>query len=615
MRTCSSLRSVSVDRVAIVPTDRLAVRHAAADPVAEHRLRRAWEADAGAAELRRDRAGAATGPGSSTSRCATTWPSPASQGRGDVHHLVGHLHHARLPRRRHRAGAPAQPRLRACRTGTPCMTAKAVLTLDEVSGGRAILGVGAGHVEGEFELLGVDFAGRGARPRRVDRRRSVPRSLDEYPEYHGELFDIADVGLRPRPVHASRTSHLGRAAPPAGRAPGRRARRRLAAAGPRRRSMRRASSSSSAPRRAPGGDQPVDIGALVEHLYVGAVPDGLDMGPWSRDGRTRAHRRAAASIGRRREPPDPDAVPAADRSTSSSTRSSRSAPTSLAAAPTRPEPEPNVTMTRYGGGEHVLLEGKVAIVSGLGPGMGRDISLALAEQGADIVMGARPENRMAGAPTEVEALGRRALPCPRHHRPRRTASRIAAAAEDELGRLDILVNNAFHRRRRTTFDGRRPRRVARRRSTSTSSARLHLTKAAMPATEGAGGRPHRDDQHDVGPATSRPRYGAYAASKAALGDGHQDARPRAGPQYGIRVNGDPPRLHLGPVGGVVLRLARRAAGHHRGGGVRRDRVRRRASGTCPTRARSPGTVVYLASDLSKPVTGQSINVNCGHWIQ
>jgi alkanesulfonate monooxygenase SsuD/methylene tetrahydromethanopterin reductase-like flavin-dependent oxidoreductase (luciferase family) len=43
----------------------------------------------------------------------------------------------------------------------PAQTAKAFATLDRLSGGRAILGVGAGHVEGEFELLGADWAGRG----------------------------------------------------------------------------------------------------------------------------------------------------------------------------------------------------------------------------------------------------------------------------------------------------------------------------------------------------------------------------------------------------------------------------------------------------------------------
>ena len=44
----------------------------------------------------------------------------------------------------------------------PLMTAKAFLTLDAVSRGRAVLGVGAGHLEGEFAVLGTDFTTRGA---------------------------------------------------------------------------------------------------------------------------------------------------------------------------------------------------------------------------------------------------------------------------------------------------------------------------------------------------------------------------------------------------------------------------------------------------------------------
>ena len=60
----------------------------------------------------------------------------------------------------------------------PLVVAKAWATLDALSGGRAILGVGAGHVEGEFDVLGVPFADRGRlldeahrrRPRRARRR-------------------------------------------------------------------------------------------------------------------------------------------------------------------------------------------------------------------------------------------------------------------------------------------------------------------------------------------------------------------------------------------------------------------------------------------------------------
>lgn len=81
----------------------------------------------------------------------------------------------------------------------PLMTAKQWLTLDELSGGRALLGVGAGHVEREFELLGADFAGRGAA---LDEAIDVVRAAfaDEFPTAGGPAWPVADFGLRPRPV-------------------------------------------------------------------------------------------------------------------------------------------------------------------------------------------------------------------------------------------------------------------------------------------------------------------------------------------------------------------------------------------------------------------------------
>jgi probable F420-dependent oxidoreductase len=81
----------------------------------------------------------------------------------------------------------------------PLMSAKAFLTLDAVSHGRAVLGVGAGHVEKEFDLLGVDFARRGPL---LDEAIDVVRAAfaDEYPKADGPTWPVADAGLRPRPV-------------------------------------------------------------------------------------------------------------------------------------------------------------------------------------------------------------------------------------------------------------------------------------------------------------------------------------------------------------------------------------------------------------------------------
>jgi alkanesulfonate monooxygenase SsuD/methylene tetrahydromethanopterin reductase-like flavin-dependent oxidoreductase (luciferase family) len=81
------------------------------------------------------------------------------------------------------------------------MAAKAFLTLDELSDGRALLGVGAGHVQAEFELLGVDFASRGAV---LDDAIDVVRAAftDEYPAVSTPTVSVVDAGQRPRPRQA-----------------------------------------------------------------------------------------------------------------------------------------------------------------------------------------------------------------------------------------------------------------------------------------------------------------------------------------------------------------------------------------------------------------------------
>src|SRR5262249_33060289 len=84
----------------------------------------------------------------------------------------------------------------------PLMAAKAFLTLDNASRGRAIAGVGAGHVEAEFALLGADFDQRG---RRLDEAIDVVRAAfrDEFPAADGPTWPVRGAGLPPRPVGAA----------------------------------------------------------------------------------------------------------------------------------------------------------------------------------------------------------------------------------------------------------------------------------------------------------------------------------------------------------------------------------------------------------------------------
>ncbi|MGH9137027.1 MAG: TIGR03619 family F420-dependent LLM class oxidoreductase [Acidimicrobiales bacterium] len=75
----------------------------------------------------------------------------------------------------------------------PLQTAKAFASLDELSGGRVILGVGAGHLEPEFELLGVPFTERG---RRAD------ETIDAIRAAFRDEFGCPGFGQRPRPRQA-----------------------------------------------------------------------------------------------------------------------------------------------------------------------------------------------------------------------------------------------------------------------------------------------------------------------------------------------------------------------------------------------------------------------------
>jgi len=81
----------------------------------------------------------------------------------------------------------------------PFVSARAVQTLDLVSGGRAEVGIGAGWLESEWRAAGLDFASRG---RRLDEAVAVCKRLWSEPvvEHHGPFFAFPPVAFEPKPV-------------------------------------------------------------------------------------------------------------------------------------------------------------------------------------------------------------------------------------------------------------------------------------------------------------------------------------------------------------------------------------------------------------------------------
>ena len=88
------------------------------------------------------------------------------------------------------------------------------------------------------------------------------------------------------------------------------------------------------------------------------------------------------------------------------------------------------------------LDGRVALVTGAARGLGRAIALALAEAGADVALGLRDASADGGLADEVRALGRRALPVQLDVTRLDEVEAGVARCVEELGSLDLLVNNA-----------------------------------------------------------------------------------------------------------------------------------------------------------------------------
>lgn len=88
------------------------------------------------------------------------------------------------------------------------------------------------------------------------------------------------------------------------------------------------------------------------------------------------------------------------------------------------------------------LSDKIAVVTGASRGIGRAAALALADEGAHVVVSARTEGDLQLLVQEIEAKGVRALACAGDLSQQADVNRLAQIVHDTFGRVDILVNNA-----------------------------------------------------------------------------------------------------------------------------------------------------------------------------
>jgi NAD(P)-dependent dehydrogenase (short-subunit alcohol dehydrogenase family) len=258
-----------------------------------------------------------------------------------------------------------------------------------------------------------------------------------------------------------------------------------------------------------------------------------------------------------------------------------------------------------------LLDGRVAIVSGIGPGMGRAIALELARAGADVALGARREPALRAVATEVEALGRRTVCVPTDITDPEQCARLVETAGAELGGVDILVNNAFTEEDwHDPFDGFDPARWRAPIDVNVFGT-LQLSQAAVPHLKRAGGGSIIMIT-TLSVKNPIPLLAGYAASKRALTTAAQTMALELG-SSGIRVNCVAPG-HI--QGESLAQYFEWIAGRR---GVSPDDVADEIKAMnplhhIPSPTEIAGAVVFFASDLSRAITGQTLDVNCGRTM-
>jgi NAD(P)-dependent dehydrogenase (short-subunit alcohol dehydrogenase family) len=259
----------------------------------------------------------------------------------------------------------------------------------------------------------------------------------------------------------------------------------------------------------------------------------------------------------------------------------------------------------------VIVEKKTLVVSGVGPGLGREVARVALRDGANVVLGARSRERLEAAARELDPSGRRVAIAATDITDAACCEALVATAVDRFGGLDGVVQVAALDR---LFGGVMEASDDDWRASFATNVigPVHLVRAAAPALERRGGGAIVLIGSQSSMLPQIPQV-AYASAKGALHTAMYFMAQELGPKR-IRVNSVVPTWMWGPP------VQHWVEGEAKRRGVPVEAVVEEVRQRFPLRQIPADedvaeAVVFLCSDRARMITGQALLVNAGEMLR